>query len=94
MYHDYGPWDGGGWGPSVVGGIMMVLIWAAIIVGVVFVVRSFTRGHDHAQPPLPPAPRSQARETLDLRFARGEITEADFQRMRMLLDGGTPPAAD
>ena len=90
MYHDYGPWDGGGWGPSIVGGIMMVLVWAAIIGGVVLVVRSLTRGRDHVPPP-PPAPRSQARETLDLRFARGEITEDEYQRMRVVLDGGTPP---
>ena len=96
MYQFNDPYRGG-WGPGVFGGIMMLLMWAAIIVGIIVVVRSLSRGRDHGHPHphhLPPqqfAPRSTAaREALDMRFAKGEISEDEYARMRLVLDG-TPP---
>jgi putative membrane protein len=67
----YGPWDGG-WGFGMM--LVMLLFLALIIVGVVFVVRSFSEGGR--------APSrsggSRALDILDERFARGEIDREEY----------------
>ena len=95
MYHFNDPYDR--FGPSVFGGVMMLLMWALIIIGIVLVVRCLSRGRDHGHPHphphhLPPQPVSHAREALDMRFAKGEISEDEYTRMRLVLDG-TPPTS-
>lgn len=67
---------GGMW---LIGIVMMALFWVAIILLVVWVVRSlFPRqarsGHD------------QALEILRQRYAAGEISEAEYERARARLE--------
>ncbi len=78
----YGPWDGGG---SAFGMILISLLFLAlIIVGVVFVVRSFSEGG--RTPPRPEGNR--ALDILDERFARGELDQQEYEERRRILTGG------
>jgi putative membrane protein len=81
---DWG-WGGGdGWG--IIGMLLSVLFMAAIVVGVVFVVRALQHGSSHAAgfPVTPSAPyvqtpaASAALQVLDERYARGEIDREEY----------------
>ena len=72
-----------GWGHMIFGSVMMLLVWGAIIVGIVMLVRWLSGG----QSPVPtsaPA-RNRALEILQERFARGDIDEAEFEKRKRLL---------
>jgi putative membrane protein len=77
----YGPWDGG-WGFGMM--LVMLLFLALIIVGVVFVVRSFSEGG--RTPSLHGG--SRALDILDERFARGEIDREEYEERRRTLTEG------
>ena len=67
-------------------GIGSVLLWVALIVGIVALVRHLSGGGA-----LGFGSRSSAEELLAQRFARGEIDEAEYrQRMAVLADRGQP----
>ena len=62
--------------------LMMLLFLGGIVALVVFVVRSMNqRDNDTA-----PAKRSDARSILEERFARGEISEDEFEQRRRVLE--------
>lgn len=80
-------YDGGWmwWGPFH--GILSLLLLAAVVVGVVFLIRWLWHG-PAAQPPTRGS-RKEALELLDLRYARGEIDREDYlQRKKDLMRGG------
>ena len=77
MWH--GTW---GWGHMVVGGLMMLLFWAAVIALIVLIVR-WLSGAPRGQR----APSRSALEILEERFARGEIEREEFEEKRRLLAG-------
>ncbi|HZJ03654.1 MAG TPA: SHOCT domain-containing protein [Thermoleophilia bacterium] len=91
--HDW--WDGGvGWGFGLVGLIMMVLFWGAVIVGIVLVVRALTqqsapRSGQETGVSAPARPR--ALDLLEERYARGEIDREEFLERREDLGGGSGP---
>ncbi|MCW4040633.1 MAG: SHOCT domain-containing protein [Candidatus Bathyarchaeota archaeon] len=68
------PWSLGGWGFMGVG---MLIIGALIIIGTYFLFTEFAR------------PRSyQRRDALDIarqRYARGDITQEEFERIKRTL---------
>jgi len=71
-------WDFGhsfGWA----GASLMVLWWALVVAGLVFLVRGLT----HRSDPL----GVSAREGLDERFAAGMITTEEYRERRKVLDG-------
>ncbi len=72
-----GPWMMGGWGWPLIGGIGMILFWALIIGGVVWLVQALTRevktGAPKDESPL---------EILKRRYAQGEITKDQFEQMK------------
>lgn len=78
MYYGWGGWHPFFW---LVGGVLLV-------VGLVVIVLWVTSSSRHPAPP-PPAPRDPSRPTpediLRERFARGEITEEEFERARKVL---------
>jgi putative membrane protein len=80
--HYYG--NGGiGWGGWLVMVAMMVVFWGAIAWVIVTLIRhngSLTH---------PASTGTDGMRILDERFARGEIDEAEYQRRRELLRGGT-----
>jgi len=79
MMDGYGMPFGFGFG---FGGIFMILWWVIIIVGIIAVVRwlgqtSGTQGHGHSAG----ASRS-AMDILKERYARGEINEAEYLKIK------------
>lgn len=79
----YGPSDGGWWG---FGMMLVVLVFLAIIVlGVVFVVRSFSdEGRTGSR-----SGGNRALEILNERFARGELDPEEYQERRRILSEGS-----
>jgi putative membrane protein len=71
-------WGYGGLGQGLwwAGGLMMLVVWAAVITGVVFLVRFLVRqGSRHEQ-------AVDALEILKSRYARGELSREEYERMR------------
>jgi putative membrane protein len=59
------------------GGTLMVLFWIAVIIAIVYIVRSFSRssvGH--------PRPGETALDIAKKRYAKGEITKEEFDRLK------------
>jgi putative membrane protein len=75
----YGPYDGGWWGFGMMA--MSFLFLAAIVVGVIYMVRSFSQGDQTSQR----ASGSRALDILDERFARGEINQQEYEERRRIL---------
>ena len=76
-------WDGGGWwGIGMM--LFFLLFLGLIVVGVVFVVRSFSDGGRMAQQPG----GNRALDILDERFARGEIDKTEYEERRRALTEG------
>jgi putative membrane protein len=71
---------GFGWGWLGMG-VMMLLFWGGLVVLAVLLVRAlFPSGQ-----PLPPGASGReptAREILDQRYARGDITHEQFEQMK------------
>ncbi|MBP2641739.1 MAG: hypothetical protein H6Q66_2690 [Firmicutes bacterium] len=59
------------------GGIFMLLIWVAIIVGVFYLVRLLITQSRATAPP-----EDSALEILKKRYARGEISREEFEKMK------------
>lgn len=77
---------GTGWGNWIVGVLMMALFWGAIVFLVVFAVRG--RGaNQRPDARMPDGP--DARDILEERFARGEISEDEFEERRRVLEHAT-----
>jgi putative membrane protein len=70
--------DGWGW---IGGGLMMLVFWGGLIAVVVFLVRG-TRSRDSDERPRPSDPRDILRE----RFARGEISEKEYEERTQVLE--------
>lgn len=59
--------------------VAMLVFWALVVGGVIWAVRASRTPADH------PRARS-ARDLLDDRFARGELTDDEYERSRRLLE--------
>ena len=72
-------WDGDWWPVMMVG---MVLFWALVILGIIWVIRETGGPHDDRK-------RSTVRDdplaTLDRRFAEGAISPEEYRERRALL---------
>ncbi len=72
-------WGGWGYGMGIFGGLMMLLFWGLIIVGLVLVVRwLWDQGRHGSGPVAAEAPL----DILKRRYARGEISKEEFDRMK------------
>ena len=74
-----GPYSGGfGWGGMIIGGVLMILFWVAIIALTVWVVRLIIRpGHAPREGTSP-----SALDIAKTRYARGEITKEQFEQLK------------
>lgn len=86
---DGAPWGmpmmWGSWGISMM--IMMILFWAAIIVGLVVLIRwLWTTGNSRHQGMLSNASESPL-DILKKRYARGELSKQEFETMRQDIQG-------
>jgi putative membrane protein len=75
----YGPYDGGWWGFGMM--LMSFLFLVAIVVGVVFIVRSFSQSDQTSRR----TSGNRALDILDERFARGEIDQQEYEERRRSL---------
>ncbi len=66
-------WMGGNWW---IGWVTMLLCWGLAIAGIVWLVRTLVAGGTGS------TERGRALAILEERFARGEISEDEFRRMR------------
>ncbi len=71
-------WGPGYWFGGPFGTVIMLLFWALVIVGVVYLVRVLTRRADLGAP----AVRDTPLEILKRRYADGEISAEEFTRIR------------
>ncbi len=81
-----GPWHGGGPGPWI---LLFPLVWAAVVIGVLTVLRRtvWRRGGAPWTRPFPPRPNEQSPvAVLGRRFAAGEIDEDEYWRRLSVLD--------
>lgn len=78
----YGPSDGGWWALGMM--FMSILFLGLIVVGVAFIIRSFSGGGSTATRP----DSKRALEILDERFARGEIDQEEYEERRRILSVG------
>jgi putative membrane protein len=70
----YGGW-GNGW-TGILMGLPMLVFWGLIIIGFVYLVKSFSTGSSE---------KNNDKIPLDLlkeRYAKGEINESDFDHMK------------
>ena len=74
-------WGAGGW---VLMSVLMLVVVGAVFVSVLALIRS-TRARNEPPPTESHAGSASALRTLDERFARGEIDEADYTTRRDLL---------
>lgn len=76
-------WGGGNWGGFgfFLGPLFMLLVPLAVIVGVLYLVRSFGA----SARPAPSDPTNTALAILNERFARGEIELDEFEERRKQL---------
>jgi putative membrane protein len=76
-------WNGWGW---MAGGLMMLIFWGGLVAVVVFLVRGFgARSSQEEEKRSGP----DALEILAERFARGEISEDEFDQRRRVLEHGS-----
>jgi putative membrane protein len=72
---------GFGWGGWIVGGLMMLLFWGGLIALVILAIRAFSQSGGK-EAPRGDNPADSALEIVRQRYARGEISEAEFEEMR------------
>jgi putative membrane protein len=76
-----------GMGLGVFGLVLMILFWVGLIALAVWLVRALFPSVN--QPPASPSERSlSAREILDRRFARGEISREEYDLMKETISDG------
>ena len=70
-----------GFGMGLGGGLAMVLFWAVLIVGAVWLARGL---FPNGQQPLVSAtrPEASAEDILQQRYVRGEISQEQYDQMR------------
>ena len=81
-------WNGVGSVFVVVWMIFGLLLIVLLVVGIVWLVRQVSSDGGRSAPSRePPAPQGSAREDLDRRYARGEISREEYREIRDDLEG-------
>ena len=74
------PWHMYWWrGPGWIMAIIMIIFWILVVIGIVYFIRGMS--YNRSDMPGPPAAHT-ALDTLNERYARGEITREQYQQMR------------
>jgi putative membrane protein len=83
-------WNGFGWGGAIFGGLMMLLFWGILIGLAFFAIRALLRanqGRSGAETALSSPGTGRALQILRDRYARGEISQAEYEQIRKDLQG-------
>jgi len=84
-------WNGAGAGFTVVWMIFGLLLIVLLVVGIVWLFRQVSpdggRPTDQQRPPASGPASGTAREDLDRRYARGEISREEYRAIRDDLEG-------
>jgi putative membrane protein len=76
--------DGGfSWGWMLFGGLMMLFFWGGLIALAVVIIRSFARGASSSGQ----GNDKPALQILEERYAKGEISQEEFETIRTDLSG-------
>ncbi len=75
MFGNYCMGYGGGMG------FFMIFVWILIILGIVMLIKTLMGGNKQGVDRPGPAGET-AEEILNIRYAKGEISEVEFKRMR------------
>lgn len=73
-----------GWGGVIIGAVLTIAFWGLLVMLAVLLFRALTGprgGREIAQIP-PVGPSKNALDILKERYARGEITKEEYERMR------------
>lgn len=83
----YGMMGGGfGYGPGIIGMIFWIVLLIALVIAIVWLVRSLAGGgHHHAPPPGPR--RSAGLDILEERYAKGEINREEYLEKKKDIGG-------
>lgn len=76
---------GHGWGAMMLGGLLMLLFWGALIALAVLAIRALTRPIDRSSSVSSGPSYAGGDRALDIlreRYAKGEITKAEYEEMR------------
>jgi putative membrane protein len=68
-------WGNYGWGMGV-GWLFMIVFWVLVILGIVYLVKLIARGGRNKKVDEMPL------DILKRRYARGEISRADYEKMK------------
>jgi putative membrane protein len=82
----YGGWHMGrgmmgGWGMGWFGGIIMMVFWVLILVGLFFLIKWLVQTTSRGK--LETGGPGRAIDILKERYARGEIDKAEFEKMKL-----------
>jgi putative membrane protein len=77
---------GGGWVMMVLGFLLFILVVGAVVAGVVYLVRGFSKPTDSGSA-AQSRDSGSARRMLDERYARGEIDRDEYEERRRNLNG-------
>jgi putative membrane protein len=80
-WYGMGGWMGGGW-------LWMVLLTIAFVLVIAWAVRGTAGSGGSQRSTSDRSDRPTALEALDMRFAKGEISEDEYKNMRRTLTGG------
>jgi putative membrane protein len=81
FYH----YPGFSWGWMIFGGLIMLLFWGGLLIAVFFIIRAALRSDTRQGPRRNGSPATGSKTPLDIlkeRYARGEISKAEYEQMR------------
>jgi putative membrane protein len=76
MHWGWGDYGMGGYG---LGWLFMIVFWAVVILGVIYLVKMLAGGSGKS------SPQETAEDILRKRFARGELSKAEFEEALKVL---------
>lgn len=82
MWHMWG----GGWGMWLVGGLVMLLFWGAVLALAFFAFRALSRGGGSEERHYSSGSSERPLQILKERYARGELTREEYLEMRRELE--------
>jgi len=73
-------------GFGLIGVVLMILFWGGLILGAVWLVRVVFQSDNQSGSRTQSTQEQSARDILDRRYARGEITREQYEAMRKDLE--------